>query len=424
MTARWLIVLALALLVPSLARAQTGAAPDPGRETKLLPRDGAADDRFGESVSVSGDTALVGARYDDDNGSASGTAYVFVRSGGVWTEQAKLLASDVAAGDYFGDSVSVSGDTALIGASGDDDSGSVSGSAYVFVRSGGVWTEQAKLLASDGAAGDGFGVSVSLSGDTALIGARYDDDNGEWSGSAYVFVRSGGLWTEQAKLLASDGAAQDDFGRCVSLSGDTALVGARYDDDNGSASGSAYVFVRSDGVWTDQAKLLASDGAAQDEFGRCVSLSADTALIGAYADDDNGSVSGSAYVFVRSGGVWTEQAKLLASDGAAGDGFGVSVSLSGDIALIGAYADDDNGSLSGSAYVFVRSGGVWTEQAKLLASDGAAGDGSGYSVSLSGDSALVGALWDDDNGSASGSAYVFVRSGGVWTEQAKLLASD
>ena len=303
-----------------------------------------------------------------------------------------------------------------MGAYGDDDNGNYSGSAYVFVRSNGVWTEQGKLTAGDGASSDSFGISVSVSGDTALVGAHGDDDNGSASGSAYVFVRSNGVWAQQGKLTAGDGAPSDVFGRSVSVSNDTALVGAVGDDDNGSASGSAYVFVRSNGVWTQQGKLTAGDGAPSDSFGWSVSLSGDTALVGAYGDDDNGNYSGSAYVFVRSNGVWTQQGKLTASDGGDGGGtgffsfgglFGRSVSVSGDTALVGADGDDDNGSASGSAYVFVRSNGVWTEQDKLTAGDGASSDSFGWSVSLSGDTALVGANGDDDSGSSSGSAYFY-----------------
>jgi len=371
---------------------------------KLVASDGDARDSFGFSVSVSGDTALIGASLDNDNGSDSGSAYVFTFDGTTWTEQAKLLASDGNINDKFGISVSLSGNTALIGAFLDSDVDNHIGSAYVFVRNSttGIWMQQAKLLASDGAFFDEFGRSVSLSGDTALIGNLADPG----PGAAYVFVRSGTTWTEQAKLVASGDPTGSVFGRSVSLSGDTALIGAFFDSDKGSVAGAAYVFVRSGTTWTEQAKLLASDGAAGDHFGSSVSLSGDTALIGAELDDDNGDASGSAYVFTRSGTTWTEQDKLLASDGAADDQFG-SVSVSGDTALIGAIVDDDNGDDSGSAYVFTRDGTTWTEQAKVLASDGAAGDVFGVSVSVSGDTALIGASGDDVTFDDSGSAYVF-----------------
>jgi len=373
-------------------------------QDKLLASDGAAYEYFGTSVSIDGDYAIIGASSNDDE---NGAAYVFTRSGTDWTQQAKLLASDGAAGDMFGFSVSIDGDYAIIGASDDDDNGAGSGSAYVFTRSGTAWTEQAKLLASDGHYGEYFGNSVSIDGDYAIVGGYYGyDDNGV----AYVFIRSGTDWTEQAKLLASDGAADDMFGYSVSIDGDYAIIGARWDDDNGVDSGSAYVFIRSGTAWTEQAKLLASDGDQGEYFGGSVSIDGDYAIIGARWDDDNGVWSGSAYVFIRSGTAWAEQAKLLASDGAADEWFGCSVSIDGDYAIIGARWDDDNGGTSGSAYVFTRSGTAWAEQAKLLASDGAAGDIFGCSVSIDGDYAIVGARGDDDNGVWSGSAYAFTNN--------------
>jgi hypothetical protein len=371
---------------------------------KLLASDGAADDRFGDSVSVSGDTAVVGAFYDDDAGTDSGSAYVYLRSGGVWTQQQKLTALDATGGDKFGYFVSIDGDTAIIGAPGDG-----LGSAYVFVRSGGVWTQQQKLTAT--ATGGEYAYSVSVSGDTAVVGAHYDGSAGSYSGAAYVYVRSGGVWTEQQKLTASDAAAGDRFGGWVSVSGDTAVVGAA-DDDNagGGNAGSAYVFVRSGTVWTQQRKLTASDAAADDFFGASVSVSGDTAVVGALFDDcAAGNNCGSAYVYVRSGVVWTEQQKLTASDAAASDEFGHSVSVSGDTAVVGAILGDCAVSGDcGSAYVFVRSGVVWSQQQKLTASDAAVGDWFGVQVSVNGDTAVVGAYLDDHaGGSNAGSAYVF-----------------
>ncbi len=174
-----------------------------------------------------------------------------------WNQQAKLTAGDAATGDRFGRAVAVSGDTAVIGAYWDDDGGTESGSAYVFTRTGGVWSQQAKLTASDPGAFDWFGVSVAVSGDTAVIGARWDDDGGTDSGSAYVFARSGEVWSQQAKLIPSDLAANDFFGISVAVSGDTAVIGAHGNDDGGSESGSAYVFTRSGVAWSQQAKLTA-----------------------------------------------------------------------------------------------------------------------------------------------------------------------
>jgi hypothetical protein len=176
---------------------------------------------------------VVGAHKDDDKDANSGSAYVYVRSGGVWTAQQKLTANDGAVGDYFGRSASVSGDTLVVGAYGDDDNGANSGSAYVYVRSGGVWTEEQKLTANYGAGYDYFGGSVSISGGTLVVGALEDDDKGMESGSAYLYVRSDGVWTEKQKLTAYDGIMNTYFGKSVSVSGDTLVVGA-YGDDKGA----------------------------------------------------------------------------------------------------------------------------------------------------------------------------------------------
>ncbi len=365
---------------------------------KFVAGDGATGDYFGYSVAISGGTALIGSYRDDSN---KGSAYVFTRIGTSWSFQQKLLADDGTVSDNFGYSVALDGDTALIGAIYADN-----GAAYVFTRSGTTWTQQAKLTASESSAGDNFGNSVSIAGETALIGVQYDDDDGSSSGSAYVFTRSGTTWTPQQKLTASDAVTSDHFGVSVSVSGDTALIGASGDDSN---TGSAYVFTRTGTTWSQQQKLIASSPAASDFFGYAVALDVDTALIGMYGEDDSGSNSGAAYVFIRSGVSWTQQQKLLASDGAVNDYFGVSVSLSGDTALVGTRFDDDNGLDSGSAYMFNRSGTTWTQQEKLVAGDGATNDYFGYAVSLCGDTALIGAYCDDDNGADSGSAYVFAK---------------
>jgi hypothetical protein len=374
---------------------------------KLTAANAGAGDNLGISVSISGDTAVIGAYFDDDDGLNSGSAYVFRKVDGVWQQIAKLTAADAAMGDTFGVSVSLSGESAVIGALQDDDGGSGSGSAYVFREVGGVWQQIAKLTAADPAEVDQFGNSVSISGDTAVIGVQLDDDGGISSGSAYVFREIDGLWQQIGKLTAADAAANDRFGFGVSLSGNTAVIGAVLDDDGGIDSGSAYVFREVGGVWQQIAKLTAADAATGDEFGFGVSISGNTAVIGASGDDDNGNSSGSAYVFREVGGVWQQIAKLTAADAATGDRFGIGVSLSGDRTVIGVYRDDDGGSDSGSAYVFRELAGAWQEIAKFTAADAAAGDQFGNSVSISGSTAVIGAYADDDDGNASGSAYVF-----------------
>jgi hypothetical protein len=326
-------------------------------QAKLIASDAEEDESFGYSLSIDGYYAIIGAHYDDDNGFSSGSAYIFIRSGTSWTQQAKLLASDGAEMDLFGFTVAIDGDYVIIGAHEDDDIGSNSGSVYIFKRDGTAWTENAKLVASDGDCRKHFGCSVSMNNDYVIVGSYGDEDNGQDSGSAYIFKRNGTTWTQQAKILPSDGAEEDLFGYSVSLDNDTAIIGAHQDDDNGQNSGSAYIFKRNGTTWTQQAKILPSDGALNDYFGYSVSLDSDTAIIGAHQDNDNGQNSGSAYIFKHNGTTWTQQAKILPSDGSSDDSFGVSVSIDGHHALFGAYGDDYNGEDSGSAYVFTKDNG-------------------------------------------------------------------
>jgi len=389
-----------------------GASPLVGiQQQKILAGDGAAFDSFGYAVALDGETAIVGSIWDDDKGTDAGSAYVFVRSGNAWTLEQKLTASDGQAIDYFGWSVALAGDTAVVGAYADDDNGADAGSAYVFVRSGGTWTQQQKLTASDGQDGDSFGWSVATSGDTVVVSAYADDDKGDDAGSAYVFVRSGGMWTQQQKLTAGDGAAGDQFGYAVALSGDTAVLSAPYDDDKGVSSGSVYVFARAGSTWTQQQKILANDGSTADEFGNAVALDGDTLLVGSYMDDDKAYGSGTAYVFVRSGNLWPQQKKLTASDGFVNDRFGYAVALHGDMAVVGAPYADTPGTSAGAAYAYVRTGTNWAQLPKLLPSDGAEDQSFGWAVALSGSTAFIGAWGDNQGGTTAGAAYAFVLQG-------------
>ena len=392
-----------------------------------------ASGRFGYSVALSadGDTALIGARYAIRNNNEAGGAWVFTRSGAVWTQQGGKLNGTGHAGETlfdhigegaFGYSVALSadGDTALVG--GPDDNGGAAnnggvGAAWVFTRSGSTWTQQGEKLTGTGETGKGeFGISVALAGDgdTALVGGP--DDNGG-AGAAWAFTRSGAVWTQQGEKLTGGGeTGEGEFGHSVTLSehGDTALVGGP--GDNGS-TGAAWVFTRSGVVWTQQGEKLAGGGETGDgKFGASVALAGDgdTALVG--GPGDNGS-TGAAWVFTRSGVVWTQQGEKLAGGGETGDGkFGASVALAGDgeTALIGG-PDDNSG--AGAAWVFTRSGVVWTQQGEKLAGGGETGEGElGASVALSenGDTALIGGPEDD---TATGAVWAFTRSGGVWSQQ-------
>ncbi|MCK5026266.1 MAG: hypothetical protein KAS15_06735, partial [Nanoarchaeota archaeon] len=366
-----------------------------------------------------GNTAIVGARNEDTGGDNAGAAYIFRWNGATWTQQAKIQASDKGAGDYFGGSVSISsdGNTAIAGARFEDTGGSNAGAVYIFIWNGATWTQQAKIMAGDKAEGDQFGYSVSISSDsnTALIGAEGEDTGGSAAGAAYIFRRSGATWTEQDKIQAGDAGATDYFGHSVSISsdGNTAIVGAFSEDTAGDYTGAAYIYRWTGAAWTQQAKIQAGDKAEYDQFGYSVSISSDgnTAIIGAKGEDTGGSATGAAYIFRCSGTIWTQQAKIQASDKEIDDSFGNSVSISsdGNTAIVGANSEDTGGSSAGAAYIFRWTGTAWAEQAKIQASNKGADDffGNSVSVSYDGDNAIVGAHGEDEIGNAAGTAYIF-----------------
>jgi hypothetical protein len=381
------------VLALGCGEAAGGALPDRpraelfwGREQRLEANDAAELDQFGYSVSLFGERALVGA-YGESL--YRGAAYVYVWNGGEWAHEQKLYASDGAEGDAFGWSVSLAAERLLVGAYAHD---STRGAAYVFVRIGDSWVEEAKLVASDGVGGDSFGWSVSLSLDRALVGAFARDDS---RGAGYVFVASDGAWVEEQKLVANDASESDMLGYSVSLAGSVALLGA---PGHERSRGAAHVFAPADGVWVETATLSASDGAEEDQFGVSVSLAAGGALVGAYSDE---SQRGAAYAYSERNDTFGEEQKLTAGDGAPGDRFGNAVALGADRALVGAYFSDD---ARGAVYSFARTGGTWGGEQKLVASDGLSSDFFGWSVALAGDRALAGAHYDDV---LRGAAYVF-----------------
>lgn len=392
----------------------------PRQIARLVAADGQREDRFGGSVALAGDTALVGAYRDDHGWNDSGSAYVFRITEGIWQPSVKLTPSDAAADDRFGASVSLSGNTALIGAPGDDDAGSNSGSAYIFREIDGTWQQVVKLRAADMAAGDSFGTSVALVGATAVVGAWGDDDAGSFSGSAYVFREIGGVWTQIAKLSASDAAFGDWFGYSVALDGETAIVGAVFEGGNISlnGSGAAYVFREMGGVWQEVAKLAAADAEAGDAFGRSVAIVEGAALVGAFGDNPAGpgggaaggfgDGQGAAYIFREVDGVWRQIAKLTASDAAPLDNFGWSVAFNGSTALVGALSVNGDGfSNVGAAYSFREIADSWQEVAKFRDSDLFQAQEFGSSVALDGDAAIVGAWGNGSAGADSGAAYLF-----------------
>jgi hypothetical protein len=375
-------------------------------ETKMTANDGAANDYLGNWVSIEGDTAVGSA----PTSGGKGAVYVFERSGTTWKQTYKLTANDAASGDQFGWASAISEDENTIIASArlDDDEGANSGSAYVFIKSGSNWVKQAKLTASDGVAGDRFGAYADITKNTIVISSLADDS---YTGSAYVFERSGSTWTQSAKLTASDRAQNDLFGQAPSINenADTIVVGARTADSPSSNSGAAYIFVRSGSSWIQQAKLTANDAASSDQFGVITDISGDTVVIGSwYGDTPSVTNSGAVYVYKRSGTTWTQQAKITASDASSNDQFAV-VDIVDNRIIVGAkFGDSSQVTDSGATYIFEKSGTSWTETTKITASDAASNDWFGWGISSSGATLAVCARHDDnDGGSDAGAIYIY-----------------
>jgi len=473
-----------------------------------------SEDSFGTATSISGDIIVITASYEDSNQTTitngsqassdnsnvqSGAAYVFKRTGTIWTQEAYLKASNTGSQDYFGYSTAVSENTIVVGAYGEDsnqttitngpngssdDSSSNSGAAYVFRRTGTNWAQEAYLKASNNHADDFFGISVAISGDTIVVGANQEDssqttitngpnvssdDSSTNSGAAYVFRRTGTTWAQEAYLKATNNNSHDQFSYSVSISGDTIVVGA-YDEDsnqntitNGSdaspdnsnvGSSAAYVFKRSGDNWAQEAYLKAPNNDSLDHFGVAVSISGETIVIGANLEDSNQNTitngpeassdnsngqSGAAYVFKRTGTTWSQEAYLKASNNGSDYYFGNSVAIDGDTIVVGASYEDSNQTTvtngpnassdkssndSGAVYVFKRTGTTWKQEAYLKAANNNANDEFGYSVSISGATVVVGAPYEDSNqttitngreassdnsSDSSGAAYVFRR---------------
>jgi Ca2+-binding RTX toxin-like protein len=413
-----------------------GAVLDLVEAAKLTAADGAPDDSLGFAIAIDGDTVVVGAPKDDfGSNSNQGSAYVFVKPAGGWadaTESARLTAFEGAANDQFGISVAISGDTVVVGSWFDDDPGlGDAGSAYVFVRPAGGWSgvlhETARLTASDRKAFDLFGAAVAIDGDTVVVGAPFDDFGDTFSaqGSAYVFARPPGGWLnahEVAKLRASDQAPTDLLGSAVAVSGDTVVAGAYLDDVGGTIDqGSAYVFVNP-GAWLGEtletAKLTAANGAATDSFGFSVAVDGDTVVAGAILHAPGGLQKGAVYVYVEPPTGWAStsvfDAELTASDGGPTDRLGESVAVAGDTVVAGArFGPGPDHADQGAVYLFVKPAAGWAStssfDAKLTAADGAASDHFGAAVAFRGGDLAVGA-WGDQFGAGAfqGSAYVFV----------------
>ncbi|MDP6990340.1 MAG: FG-GAP repeat protein [Planctomycetota bacterium] len=364
-----------------------------------------AQGEFGRSVSVSGDSAAIGAwREDAGAGVDAGRVHVYVRSAGTWTSQAVLTASNAAAGDEFGRSVSLDGDRLAVGAWGTDVSPTAqdAGSVYLFERSGTSWSEVAELRGGSVAPGELFGRSVALDGDRLAAGTPLHQDLVNGRSSVWVFEWNGASWNECAELQAdpADGQVGDEFGYKVALSGERLLVGARRDGAGVANSGAAYLFEGGCPAWTQVAKWKHPSPAGQDRFGRAVAIDADRAIVGARLDDAVFPDEGSAHVYRRDAGGWTYEAFLLPLDPEPGAQFGRNVSIAGPLAVVGANGQDAPGVDSGAAYVFRRSGSAWSQTSKLTPWEGAAGDEHGRHLAVDGTTLIASSRFGDPGGIA------------------------
>jgi len=397
-------------------------------ESRIIASDAQTSGYFGWSVAINDDASYViaGARDHTVSGFATaGAAYVYVRSGSTWTQQAKLVASDPAESVNLGIAAALNSDAtyAVVAAPYEDTGGSNKGAVYIFVRSGSTWTQQQKIQASDTVSDTGsfsFGESVSISSDGSyvIIGTQYADNGGTYdAGAAYVFTRSGSTWTQQAKLVASDAASSANFGFSVSINSDAtyAAVGAWGEDTASLNAGAAYIFTRSGSTWSQQQKIVSSDLQTSDGFGRAVSINPDGSyvIVGSYGEDggagDPINAAGAAYVFTRSGSTWSQQQKLTASDAAAADQFGQGVAINSDASYIIVGAMMKNGG-EGAAYIFERSGSTWTQLRKLTSSIADANYRFGMSVGISSDAGyVVVGEWLSHTGATidTGAAYIY-----------------
>ena len=377
----------------------------PGMVNKVLADDGAASDYFGFSTAVEGNTLVVGAYLDDDSGNDSGSAYVYGWDGDSWELEARLTASDAGAEDQFGYSVAIAGDTIVIGANEATENGVKTGSVYVYTRTGGAWTEQAKLTAGESGEHVRFGTDVAIEGDTIVAGAWVQNVTSPIAESVYVFGRTGESWTEQARLFASDAAVGDAFGFSVAVNGGTIVAGAPFSErPGGNSDGTTYVFTQVDGVWSEEARLFVAGGGW---FGADVTVHGDTLISSAKFNDDVGVNAGAVYAFTRTGTTWEQDAVLIPTEVDGGDRFGESVGYDGSTLVVGSVGDSDDATFAGSAYIYTRADGAWSQPTKIVPADATAQSFFGSGVSVSGDVYAIGAFSDRENGFGAGAVYVY-----------------
>ena len=366
------------------------------------------DARFGTSVAISGEYAIIGAPKSDKNNTNAGAAFIYFLKDGEWNLVQTIQGSDTKSFDLFGQAVAIDKNYIVVGAYAHDYKNTNSGAAYIFKNQNGIWTELKKLTASDPGENDNFAYSVAISGDNILIGANGKDANGIDIGTAYIYKNSGDTWLETAKLYASDKTEKDLFGYSVSIAGDYALIGAYKNDDKGADCGSAYFFKNTADIWTEVLKVVPADLVQDDRFGFSVSISPSNAIIGSPGRDlINAQDIGKAYFYKNISGVWTQVSETGQEKPAAYNNFGGAVSISEKSAVVSSYYDDERGDDSGAAFFYSYESDSWIFKNKITASDASVDDKFGWAVSLIDDYGIIGAYGNDDTGEDAGASYIY-----------------
>lgn len=387
------------------------AANSFAKQDIIFSNDGKAEDYFGYSAAIDGNTILVGAYKADINEvEDAGAAYVYVLNDNGWKQQAKLVAQPFFAQDTLGGNVALKGDVAMLGAIMRDDKEEDSGAVVFFERDLNKWEQRQILTGPDTQAGDAFGQTIALEENYLVIGAPRNDALGNDSGAAYIYKRESDIWHYHTKITAGDGVAGDLFGISVAIDGNTILVGADLHDEKAENAGAVYVFVNKNNQWSQETKLIASDGGETDIFGVRVAISGNTALVSARRDDIEGIGvdAGSAYIFERDGHTWQEKIKLTSPDGNADDRFGRGVALSKGTAIISAMNHDANGSDTGALYVYKKGALGWKYTSKITAKVSSPNDRFGWNVALSNDIAVI--ATPNHNGAGGNSGVVYIQN--------------
>ena len=377
-------------------------------DQKIFPNDPNPGVFFGRFVELNNDNAFISAYQDFENGSSSGALYIYNKSGVSYQQVKKIFPDDGGVEEFFGYSMSSFDDWLITGAHHDSDFGASSGGAYVLLKSENKnWEFYQKLLPFDASEADEFGKTVDIYQDYIVSCSYLDDDSGTNSGSVYIYKWNGQSWEHNDKIHASDPEDYSQFGLALDLFKNQLIIGSPFKNSCGTNCGAAYIYERINGKWTETAKLVPDDLSEKDEFGITTKINNDYAFVSSIKDDDLGENSGSVYIYKKTNNKWNYLQKLTAFDGEAGDAFGIALEINDSLAIIGSYFDDDNGENSGSVYIYKNIDDDWQFIKKITPDDGDESDAFGSSISLNENNVLIGAYSDDDNGFFSGAAYLF-----------------